>query len=432
MTRSKQEQFYVRLAQYLRDFYADLSPIEDSGTALERGGTFWFRATEGTLHLTAVGSNNYHQLLWTACTTLAPHEDLSEAAIDTALQDAIFSIVDSYGTRTSNVEDRVREAVGEFSRFIDAPRQGYECWIEVAGIDTASLPATFGTTRFAVVGDADTERLVDLVRTKHTGDRASKLESISQLAGEFRERPIAIQRVSARDARAARSFATRNVAATIECLNCFADVIPYNRARLRIPSGKSGVDQSLQMALADDGSFRFSPQTTLPWTFSFARLRELTGPRGDAVNRVDALLTKEDRNPVDELLLRAVRWLGHAMTAGSRGDEFLFLMVGLECAILPRAADQIAEALSSRTARILDGGNGDPDRLKREVKRLYDLRSRLVHDGDLEITEYDLGQLHGIALDAVLDILVSPHVKRVHTLQDLDGYLNNAQSVSGC
>ena len=225
MTQSEQQEFYVRLAQYLRDFYADLSPIEDSGTALERGSTFWSRANEGTLHLTAVGSRNYHQLLWSACEILAPHEDLSEAAIDTALQDAIFSVVDSSSTRTPAVEDRVREAIEQFRRLIDAPRQGYECWIEVAGIDTDSLPAAFGTTRFAVVGHADTERLIDLVRTKHTGDRASRLETTSKLAEQLQDRPIAIQRVNARDARAAQAFATRDVAATIECINCFADVI---------------------------------------------------------------------------------------------------------------------------------------------------------------------------------------------------------------
>ena len=432
MTRSKQEQFYERLAQYLRDFYADISPIEASRIGIERGGTFWFRAAEGALHLTPVESRNYHELLRAARATLAPHEDLSEATIDTALQDAIFSVVDSPGTRTPNFEDRVREAVGEFRRFIDAPRKGYECWIEVAGIDTASLPAAFGTTRFAVVGHADVERLADLVRTKHTSDRAGKQESISQMAEELRERPVAIQRVSARDHRAAKSFATRDVAATIECLNCFADVIPYNRARLRIPNGKSGVGKSLQMVLADDGSFWYNPQATIPWTFSFAALQELTGPLAEAVNRVDALLSNENRNPVDELLLRAVRWLGHAMTAGSRGDEFLFLMVALECAVLPRRVEEIAESLSSRTTRILHDGNGDPDSLKQEVKRLYNLRSRQVHDGSLEITENDLGQLHGIALEAVLDILISSQVKRLHTLQDFDSYLDNAQNGGAC
>ena len=432
MTQSTQEQFYVRLAQYLRDFYADLSPIEDSGTAIERGDTFWSRTTEGTLRLTAVESKSYHQLLSAACTVLAPHEDLSEAAIDTALQDAIFSVVDIPDSRAPNVEDRIREAVGVLRRFIDAPRQAYECWIEVAGIDTASLPATFGTTRFAVVGDADTERLADLVRRTHTVDRAGKLEAVSQMAGELQDRPIAIQRVSARDAPAAQSLATRDVAATIECLNCFADLIPYNRARLRIPNGKSGVGQSLRLVLADDGSFRYSPQATIPWTFSFAALRELSRPVADAVNRVDALLSKENRNPVDELLLRAVRWLGHAMTAGSRGDKFLFLMIALECAVLPEQVKDIAESLSSRTSRILHDSDGDPGRLKREVKRLYDLRSRQVHDGRLEITENDLGQLHGIALETVLDIVTSPDVEQVRALQDLDDYLSNAENWRAC
>ncbi len=91
MTGSEQidpNSFWVEFGEYLRSFYADLSPSTDLGDF--RGSNFWWRASEGSLHLTGDESRRYHQLLQTCCEQLAPDADISEAAFDSALKDAIF------------------------------------------------------------------------------------------------------------------------------------------------------------------------------------------------------------------------------------------------------------------------------------------------------------------------------------------------------
>ena len=42
------------------------------------------------------------------------------------------------------------------------------------------------------------------------------------------------------------------VQVTLECLNCFADVIPYNHARLQVSQGQVESGTSLRLTLADN------------------------------------------------------------------------------------------------------------------------------------------------------------------------------------
>ena len=140
-----------------------------------------------------------------------------------------------------------------FRAFVAGPGRGYECWVEVEGLDKGSLPASFGNTRFVVLGDAEVDALKAVVEEKHTVDKTG-MDQIIHIAGEIRGSPVAIQRVRARDNKAALLLAEREVQITLECLNFFADVVPYNRARLRIARGKPSKGNTLQMALADEGS----------------------------------------------------------------------------------------------------------------------------------------------------------------------------------
>ena len=231
MTQPVASEFWDEFTQYLRDFHAALTPLTDSRDPLLGADSVWLRAGEGSLHLSADEYRDHHHLLQRACDALASSGDMSEAVIDFALQTAMFGVADLSGARVDDVELRIGEAIDEFRSFIETPAQEYECWLEVEGLATASLPAEFGATRFVLLGDQDIERLAERVRTKHTVAQTQKLDRIELMAVDLRGRPVAIQCVHARDTKAAVSLATRNLSITLECLNFFADVISYNRHR---------------------------------------------------------------------------------------------------------------------------------------------------------------------------------------------------------
>ena len=332
------------------------------------------------------------------------------------------------GTRAADVKLRIRQAVEAFQAVIESPPQEYECWIEVEGLRTEPLPAQFGTTEFDLLGDREIARLTNLVRTKHTVDHAHKIDAIGWMAGYIRSRPVAIERVYARDDEAAVSLAKRKISITLECLNFFADLIPYNRHRLgldrtRLPTtlriGRAETVIPLQLAVAADGSFWQRQEATNLKTFSIARIRELIGTVGEAVERVESLLSQEARSPSEELVLRVVRWVGRATAAESAEDKFLFSMIALECLTKPSTDRHSAQEMVSQIATIMDGGGGRRS-MEDELGRLYKVRSELVHDGSREISDSDCDWLYNIALNAALVVLASPAVRQAETLGDLE------------
>ena len=110
--------------------------------------------------------------------------------------------------------------------------------------------------------DQNNEELKASCRCKISPQVLTTSTSQSILQKRSRGHPVAIQRVKARDAEAALTLATRDVRTTIECLNFFADLIPYNRARLRIAIGQTGSGSSVQIASADDGIGQVQPSKT--------------------------------------------------------------------------------------------------------------------------------------------------------------------------
>ena len=106
-----------------------------------------------------------------------------------------------------------------------SPSEGYECWIEVGGLDVASLPACFGGVRFAVFDADQIQNLKEAGQRKHI---IGQLEGfIDLLLDCLLDRPTAVVKVNARDKKAALSLAERKVRTIIECLNFFSDAVPW-------------------------------------------------------------------------------------------------------------------------------------------------------------------------------------------------------------
>ena len=173
------DSFWIELEQYLRSFHAGLSSLADGGDL--PGASVWFRRGEGTLRFSVEEQETYLQLLDNACKQLAPDANLSRAAIDSALKEATFAVADIQGGRATDVEVRIRDAVDEFKGFIEGPGHEYECWIEVEGIEEASLPTQFATARFTLLGATDVDRLKDIVHEKHTAGKEGTFKALGRM-----------------------------------------------------------------------------------------------------------------------------------------------------------------------------------------------------------------------------------------------------------
>ena len=269
--------FWSDFERYLRFFSDNLLPSK--GVVDFPIGSLWSRTGEGGLELTRDESQRYHQLVQSACMAFTPGEDISkavisEAAMDAALKDAIFTVADISRVRDSDLEVRIRQALDQFRSFVGGSNLEYECWIEVDGLNDDSLPARFGGTVFVIWGDTEFDALKADMEDMPSVDEGMRPVHLDHIDEELWGKPVAIQRVWARDSQAAYLLAEREVQATLECLNFFADVVPYNRAHLRVAHGMYSKRYALQVSRAHGSGFRYTERAVNPWRFSVNRLRE--------------------------------------------------------------------------------------------------------------------------------------------------------------
>ena len=409
---------------FVRDFLSNFVNNVSFGGIPERHH-FWSRKDEGSLFLPPETREEYLNVRKKLLRISARDEDLSETAIDLALRTAVFEVVDIPKRRDRALPVRVNKALEKLERFLTSPPGEYKCWIEVGGLDTTSLPTCFGDVRFVVFGADQMQTLKETIQTKHTICRSEKLAFIDgQLAESFLDRPTALVKVGARDAKAALALAKRTVRATIECLNFFSDMISHSHAWLFLPGRRESHSSGACLTVASNGSMGVDvADEGLLESFSIAEVRSIERIR-DAVKRAESLLVKKNHNEVEEMILTAVRWGGRATIAKTPEESFLLFAIALECVVLPQQGAELTYRLSQRAARLV-GENGD-QRLKlfKIAKKLYGIRSKIVHSGHYEVTEEERDEVRAAAKEVIVRLLMNRDVQQCRKSKELDEWFD--------
>ena len=387
---------------------------------------YWFfQQGEGGVFLPSATYKEFVQIRNELMDSFSHADDLSRSAVESVLREAIFEVLDIQKQRDPNLPVRLDGAMERLCTFLERRPQDYECWAEVGGLDNTSLPGSFGSVRFNIFDTDQIQKIKKIIQTKHTRDRTDELEYIEdELKKSLLGRPTAVVKVTAFDAKAAIALAERRIRATVECLNFFSDMIPYNDGWIFLPTKQEMPgSNSMRLAVADDGSIKASGSDDEPvGRFSFAALRERTeGMVTVAVNRVDSLLT-EQRDKVEELILTAVRWAGRATVAKTREESFLLFAIALECLVLPTQSDELTYRLSQRVARLLGEDVDTRVKLAKRTKELYGIRSKVVHSGHYEVTEVECNEVRTIAKNVILKLLTNSNVEQCRKPKELHEY----------
>lgn len=403
----------------MRDFLAQFleNLRDDERLSDDQSATIWWREGQGGLQFDHQETQRYRRILRTGQQLLAPHDELSRADIDRALKDSMFAVAQAKRLGAVDAKRQISQALLEAQNSLEGEPQPFECWIEVEGFDDLSLPARFGATEFVPLGQEHIARLHTFRRGSQTNDLDDGNPTLPVWNAPINGRVVAIQQVQARDHKAAVALATRGVTATLECLNCFADTIPYNHARLQVAYRRPSRESSVRASFADEDSILLSPKAPVPWEYSMERLAELRGIAGDAVGRLDELLKRDELSDVQNLLLRGARWVGRATAAKTAEDGMMYSATAVDCVMKP--IERSTQTLIERTAHLLQD-LVEPD----DLKRLWKVRNDLVHDGSLEVAAIDMREMHAIALNLVARLLTSSEVAALNTLTELDSYLD--------
>ena len=408
---------------FVRDFLQtladNLSPVSPDKI---RGFPSFMHQDEGSLFLSDEEAQQYRRTVTRLNRILAPEEDLSESTINAALRGAVFESLDLQGRRGGDFASRLDAAVDKIATLASLSVEDYDCLVEVCGLDTKALPARFGSVRFVHFNQYQLRKLRRSALPAGHRD-AERRRFVHDTTDRLSDHCFGIARVRARDAEAARALATRRVRGTMDCVNFFTDMVPYNHGWLFLP-GERERRPTMSAAIKPDGSLWCNTSRTHPiGLFSFGKLRRVRRLRS-TVTRVTGSL-REQRDPVEELLLTSVQIAGRATITRRSEDSFLLYAIALESLVLPQVAGELTHRLSQRVARLLAGDKHTRIECSKEVKRLYSMRSRIVHSGSHEIDVRDLDAMRIYAKQVILTMLGNAAVAKCKTVRALDEWFEH-------
>ncbi len=408
---------YVR--EFLRGFRPSERPTEESSNS----GFPWIRR-EGMLYPTREEKGKYQEVLTRLHHEVADKEDLSSAALDTALRAAVFQVVDLSGKRGGKRSDRVRSAAEELESFVGRPARDFVLGIEVRGFDVDTIPFDFGRVRFERMSDVDA-RIIGKPSSSTAAESAKASPGGSGEASNDHDAVVGSIKIRAHDRIAAERLGERVVRETVECLNHFlANVHPVSSA-LYVLTERTGASSFIRFIWDSDGedsSYQHAPSPSL---YSIDIVRERQGP---AVERVQDLLKSESRNEVEELLLQGVRWGGRALAAHTAEDSIAFAFTALECVLVPSGRDDVIQRLAARVGCLASEDASVRDGVSRWTKGAYDVRSRIVHDGRIEVGVSERDRVMEVMLFVLNELLTSPDIEGLVTAKDLEKHLANMTS----
>ena len=120
---------------------------------------------------------------------------------------------------------------------------------------------------------------------------------------------------------------------------------------------------------------------------------------------VATLLSQETLTEYQETLLRGIHWFANSQTQDESENILLGLITCIETFLTPRDGGPVTTAIAESIAIIGGKDLASRKRLKKKVKGLYCLRSRISHGGKKAILDADLAALRQITAGLTMTMI---------------------------
>jgi hypothetical protein len=107
----------------------------------------------------------------------------------------------------------------------------------------------------------------------------------------------------------------------------------------------------------------------------------------------------------DRQILTAVRWIGLGIDEDIGTDKIIKFAIALECLLLDKEENSKSNSLAKRCAYILGNNSKERQDKKIRVKNLYDLRSRVVHEGFNFVKDEDIYEFQNLVIECLFKLL---------------------------
>jgi hypothetical protein len=125
----------------------------------------------------------------------------------------------------------------------------------------------------------------------------------------------------------------------------------------------------------------------------------------DALDRIAAANWKE-LNTLEQAIRVAVQWLGRSVIALTLAEAFTQCTIAIERLLILNGEDTTVERFAERLMYLLSDKPAERAFIYKAAKRLYDIRSKVVHAGFDSVELQQLQEIESFALHALRNTLL--------------------------
>ncbi|GEM_PF-981835 len=414
----------------------DLSEQERELKPFEIGVLFG-SADEGNVVLDHKEAKEYRECLDELYNSKEIQKKHGKRAVEILMQEAILHALDLNNKRCDKpFESRLSEAVKELKSKLQVNPKRWVVHMRVEGLAKEGLSYKFGKVRFWVADEHNLGELKD--KCGAIPDRGTvPSESLNSYIDKyFLNHPIASIEVSACDAEAARFTAWRELRLAVDVVNFCSKLI--NRPGLLAWAyfvGELQPAKEIVLAYEIEGS---SCHSTFRYVGPFASISlkdmEPSGVEDPVFCRISKILAADHRTEIEEKILASIQWAGRAEVElqQRREEAFLHYAIALETIMLGRQQDvELTYRLSMRTALLAGDTPEKRVEIKKEIRELYGIRSKIVHSGLYEVTDDDVAKIRSLVVTCIMRILTKEPFISMTEEKQIDDWFDQAM-LSAC
>ena len=125
---------------------------------------------------------------------------------------------------------------------------------------------------------------------------------------------------------------------------------------------------------------------------------------------------------LNKRIQRCINWLAQSTLTENTANSFVLISIAAE-SLLTNTREQITNNLSSRLSTLLAKDEQAQTKIKNKIKNLYDQRSKIVHNGIIEITSDSKEVFFDYVFKGILKVIDLIKQNKIHNTEELYSYL---------
>lgn len=394
------------------------------------------RVDSGSLQLTREDIEKENQAVSTIHNAVKgkKKDKWSRTEIDRLFQDAIFHSLDITQQSSQEFDQRLEEALTQLRSSLDLPLKKWEFYHVVLGLDVGEERRKIGNVEFFHADEENLEQILNRINDI-TDDSLNSPEEKEQFKDIYRQQvlnyfsnaAIAVLDVLAGDIVAARNLALEELQTTLDIINFYSLSIHNEGLRVRVflPGDAVGT-QSLNITFKEDESINLEfPRHGPLVNFHLTSLNEEHSNKL-GLTRLNHILINPAPNKIEQQLLAAVRIAGKAVSHIRREDSFLLHAIALESVLVGgKEITDLTYKLSTRCAHLLGKDLEMRKEIKKEVSRLYGIRSAIVHRGENDFADADFFKIRRYTQNVLVALLSREEFKNFTNKEELNQWFDD-------